>query len=194
METDKSIFIKSVDLAQKTIKYFGHLIHNATVHTETIDAINSNAISQFLNNNSSESLTYLALHYIKENTFAQFTEPFNNLEDFSFKIGIRSEISTALPLNQLIPRIHRLNIELWSDVNYGFLYHEFIHLEHLTMSLSDKASTQIEGFLRKNPQIKSLESRPNIENLTLCVFDVEDETIHDCTIYSDFDKDSVPRT
>lgn len=100
-----------------------------------------------------------------------------------------------LPLNQLFPNLHRLKLKMmYSTHDYSVLDCEFPHLELIGFEFDDRAwqrKDQIEAFLRKNSQVKTVEIAfipgrflkelpallPNIENMTLNIVCTGDDVI-----------------
>lgn len=147
------------EIALKTLEHCGPIIRRLNFQSATFNKTETIKIANFINKFGSASLTHLNLNGIREYTLEQFSEPFSNVEELEFeifKIGTKSKY----PLNQLFPKLRRLNLYLFSNTSFDFIVCEFPHLEHLLLSLHTNAELnrrgEIENIFRKNPHIRSL--------------------------------------
>lgn len=195
---EKRIEITYFDLILTVLKQLGHAIRHLNVEFSYIRNNEAAIISQFINEYASVSLKTLRLSYVKNDTFEHFIIPFEGVEELHFGIDINEFKSDISSLNYLFPRLQRLGLSLFSNVNYDFMDCELPHLKHLNLFIASEAwecKEQIEAFLRKNTQIQSLgidflpidhvkislkdinRLLPNIENLTLSTFNIGQESV-----------------
>lgn len=194
-ENGSSIEIRSLEMILSVLKNFGCTIKHLEIHISTKHKEYA-TIERFINKYGSESLITLNLQAIY--TFEHFTVPFKCLEELHFRVY--SEITNGiLPLNQLFPKLRRLYLELDFNSDLSFLDYKFSHMEHIDLIIRDESwqkRKQIERFLRKNNQVRSLviffvtqsypifdlkiinEMLPNIENLTCQTFNIGNEPVH----------------
>lgn len=190
----KQIEITDYHMALKVFEHFGRAIRKLSISANMCKH-HSIVIDQMINRYCSESITHLDLGFIEENTLQQFTAPFKAVESFTCYIYKEIQPAKILPFDKLFPKISHLKLTLSADIEYTFIDCELPHLQHLDVNLdydrANKRGKQIEGLLRKNKQIKSIEIRdfptdyikeikyylPNLENLTLNEFDIRNETI-----------------
>lgn len=175
------------------LKMFGLHIQRLEIKTSKIISENSAIINEYVNEYAS-SLTHLDLETIKEDTFEQFTSPFNEVKELAFTTFTKRLRTGPFTLSQLFPKLRRLALLLYMGTNYTFINTEIPHLEHLRILATGEAwnqRDQIEGLIRKNPQIRSIEIQslpvdytkqinaylPYLESLTLPDIKV-DEVIH----------------
>lgn len=185
------------DFDLNVIKVFGSFFQKIQ-----IDYLNEVAyprwetVNKIVNKYCSESVKHLKLKSIDENILNQFTLPFRGIEEFTCSIGSH-RLNTSQPLNKLFPNLRRLNLLLYSDSDYSFIDCEMPKLEHLTIELSQdswRKHDQIEGLLRKSPNIRSIQLNghayptnyierieqllPNIEHLAMTEVNIETDSIH----------------
>lgn len=125
----------------------------------------------------------------------QFTVPFQQVEDFSCLIQLRQMQMNIMRFDKLFPQLKRLSLILNSNLNYSFIDCHIPTLKHLDLSVSKSAwnrKDQIEGLIRKNPQLESIEldvepahyvidvnkHLPNLTNLTLHQLDIGNDSLH----------------
>lgn len=124
---------------------------------------------------------YIAERFTRD-ILSTFMNPFENVEDL--RVDMQKMAKYILSFNELFPKLQRLSLKLQSYVDYSFINCGIQKLEHLSIQISSEAwkrREQIEGLIRKNAQIKSLELNgfpsdyikivkewlPNIEKLTI---------------------------
>lgn len=136
------------------IKYVGNAFERLEIKTQFISAAEGAVLNQNMDKYAGDSLIHLDLGPIKADTFSYFTVPLEKVEELFFKIQFRDELrSDVLPLNYLFPTLRRLKIQvIRSNVEYGFINCELKNLEYLHMEI-DRHRNDIEGLIRKNPQI-----------------------------------------
>lgn len=192
------IVVDGVRIFREVTKQFGHLIKRIYAYNQGITEYQSKTINEIIQEYCADTLVDLDLEYIKTNTFAQFTKPLANLQRLSFDVGIDYVREGVLTLDNLCPRLERL--ELWlhsNNNNYSFINYHFPHLKSLLFrvagpSIARAHKEQLDDILRKNPQITEIEIHdfpkdyvkvvhellPNITKLILHEFDIGDEEIH----------------
>lgn len=194
LETGKIVF-RQIKSALKVLKCFGCVIQKINIVNRQIKANESNIISKIINKYGSESLIHLDFGEIKENTFEQFMKPMSKVENLTMTIDKVTKIKIGnLTLNQIFPKLRRLELELNADVDYSFLNYKFPHLEDLEVAVSGASWKQrdpIEGLLKHNPQIRSIRTffvprdypkvinkwLPNLESASFQLFDIGNDTV-----------------
>lgn len=190
---DKTLFIFDYKTAYDTLKYFGISIKRLQITNDywycRIDP-RFVVIAKAANEFASEALTHLETAFMCAQTFEPFVNPFKNVEFFDF--AYVETLRNNNIFNQLFPKLKRLSMLIVNDADYSYINCKMPQLIDLTFSIDNtlvdfpSGKADIEGFLRKNPQIRSVESNqvrminkflPNIENLTLYGFELKsDET------------------
>lgn len=161
----KRVQITDLSLAEIILKHFGDLIKNLQI---------------------SENFTNDILRRRRCST------PFPEVEHLSVDIKeVTCDIGT---FGQMFPKLRALDLTLQSDIDYSFIDCELPLLENLYIRLtndSQQRMDQIERFMRKNPQIKSIviigfpqnyvkiinELLPNIENFTIPTINTRNDTV-----------------
>lgn len=182
------------DLILKTFKKFGSVMSQVTISWNTQSYFASD-VFKAINKYGSESLKFLGLTKPKWVALRNFTVPFQNVEELSL-ICPEGIDSGPLPLNDLFPKLQRMNLDTlspvevmsswWYSGSYEFINCKYPNLEFLNLNVGE-LYRGIEGFLRNNQQIHiveigyfrkhslrllSEELLPNISNLTLRINDV----------------------
>lgn len=189
------IEIYAFETLNSLLSTFGSEIHRLIIHYESMDSVIASMVNQLISQHGSTSLTHLNLGEIKENTFQQFTVPFENLEHLSFVVKQSHIKSGQLPLNELFPKLSNLKLFLYQDTDYSFINCEFSNLKNLTLAIPFQPRNgpdYIPEFLRKNQQILSIDVNhissdfvhvvhkelPNLERLKLYDFNIGENKIH----------------
>lgn len=182
------------------LKHFGSAIKKLSINDKLIGESESIILSQLINEYGCRQLTHLNLGELREDTLQQFAEPFENVEVLAFQME-REIKNGILPLNQLFPQLKQLEINIFPDVDCNFFDIELPNLQYITIIdntprsyLLDSValSTIMTGFLSKNTRIQSAnltvkswqyikainELLPNIENLTLKMFESQSGKVH----------------
>lgn len=179
------------------LRRFGDVIRDLSIENHRMGGERSDKIISQVNKFCSESLSKLNLGFIKPNTMKLLTQPFKNVVELSFEVSLGKISLKILPLNKLFPKLKRLLVSLYTNLNYNFIDCHMPNLEHLKAEAtyemgSELRSDLIESVIRKNPQIRSIElSRfrpgfiqtvnrllPQLENLTTSGYDIGNELIH----------------
>lgn len=189
----KRIDISDFQLALDLLQYFGHLINHLHVGNKFIPNEKAAAINQAINKYCSKTLKQLDLDFIKEDTFKHLNTSFETVDELTFGVDLKRINSGIVPLNELMPNLIRLKLNLYSAIDYSFIDKEFRHLNQLQIFTTSEAWTRktqikIEGFFRKNPQITTIDMAafpdeyiikinqllPNLHSLTIDAFDIID--------------------
>lgn len=181
-------------LILNVLHYFGSMIKKLSITNYSLDDHRSTVIHGFVNEYVAATVKQLDLGTIKDDTLALFAKPLKEVEHFACSIG-REQVGAILPFSQLFPKLKRLSISFNSDVDFNFVDCRMPLLERLTITIGTKAALermkQIDGLIRKNPQIKSIncnsfpityievvnKALPNIESLTVQNFYVANESL-----------------
>lgn len=192
---DKAIGIYDYELGVGALRYIGNSIQRIWIDYSRMESNHSTVLNRLII--ASESITHFHINFIKEDTFSQFTAPFQAVEHFSCYIYTGNFTGHILPLDQLFPRLRTLKLTLFSNVDYSFFDRKLPNLEEFDFNVGNSPITRrmelIESVLRKNPQIQSIQARfspaklikevnyllPSLSNLTLHDFRHNlNETIH----------------
>lgn len=176
-------------------KHFNCLIPSIEIRNYNIHSNESTLINNFINKYGKNSLKSLAIYPIKEDTFVEFSSPFEGLEDLYFQADIYVEAikMPVLSFDKLFPNLRGLFLILRPNIDYSFIDCHMPNLQHLYLSIDDRAwdkNGSIEGMIKQNPQIRSLDIQEipvnysktvidllsNIENLTLFECDFHEPT------------------
>lgn len=156
----------------------------------------SKKLNEIINKYTCESLIALDLGCIETDTFEHFTMPFKEVETLHFTVNKASPSANMLPLNQLFPKLRRLNLYLNAALEHNLLDCEFPHLESVRAefgySRSEIQTEQLESLFRRNPHIRIIDLKcfssdyvrkinellPNLEDLTLHELSDLNERVH----------------
>lgn len=191
----KTLEIYDYKMSLRLLKYFGLIFRRLKIDNREIEFNQSAIINQYANEYTSEFLTHLNLGDVKTDTLSQFTVPFKLVEDFSCLIGLREIQMNIMRFDRLFPKLRRLSLILNSNLDYSFIDCRLPNLKYLDISVSTngwKRKKQIEGLIRKNPQLESIELDvdpahyikdvntflPNLKNVTLHRFDIGNDSLH----------------
>lgn len=194
VDVENNLRINDLPTAIGILTHFGHLIRHLVVQNHVFNRNESAAIIRCLEKYCADSLTQLNIDFIKGDTFTHFTKPFSNVEELSLIVEARRIKIGVLPLNQLFPRLRQLTMKLYSDIDYSFVYLNFLQLKSLSLGASYEIwgpKDHVEELLRKNPQISSFDGRnfpkdyakvisrhlKTLENLTLYEFDIGNDSV-----------------
>lgn len=191
------LIISNSTIILGTLKIFGSGIEHLNIVNEWDDTKPTDEMNQYINDYVGDSLTYLEVMYIYNDTFDQFTAPFKRVDELHFTVDYKFNgmNNGTLTLNQLFPKLRRLCISLRGYADWEFIDHEYSHLEDLTIDLFEiewHEMDRIEDLLRKNPQIRIASFRqlpsdfihvvskllPNLENMTIDKVDIRSGKVH----------------
>lgn len=190
----KRVELHNFSLIKDILKHFGCVLKRCSVAGHNIKPDRAPIVSEYINRYASNSLEYLSMGPIREDTLQKFTQPFNELKELSLDVYELKQIKTGnLSLSQMCPKLKKLTMFFDTDVDYSYFAEELPHMDDLYVAISDRArnqSHQIEEFLRLNSQIKTCYVQyaphgfveavakflPNILNLTL--LHVGNDTAH----------------
>lgn len=186
------------ELILKLFKYLAPAIQDVEFSAGKNGMNQSNTIGQYINKYGSKYITKLDLYPVDDNTFEQFTVPFEHVNELFIKMTpyLREFKLPVMAFNQLFPNVRKLYLILQSTTaNYSFFDCELPQFDELKISISNdvsQATDIIERLLSKNQQIRIIISLdfskdlikmvhtflPNIECLMLDSFDTENDTFH----------------
>lgn len=172
------------DFDLRVIRVFGYIFKKIKV--DYLLHPRWETLTKFLNKYCSDTVKRLELTLIDQRNFNHLTATFKEVEEISCSIFSRS-LNLKQPLNELFPKLRRLELELYTNSDYSLFHCELPNLEHLKATLTQSwrkpESDQIESLMQKNPNIRSIEIvgyafpsnyiekinqlLPNIENLTM---------------------------
>lgn len=197
-EDERRIEITGIAMISNVFKYF--TLTNIDVKNLYIEANISALVSQYINEYARGTLRRLKLTGTKEDTFEQFTIPFEELKEFSFSISKSEFRPSNLPLNQLFPKLRILNITFASKADLSYVVCKLPYLDYLNVHIQTETARsqahQIEAFLCKNSHVRNIEILmapkhlislslrkisellPNIEFLKLNTLVLSDEPAH----------------
>lgn len=191
LKTEKQLLLFDLKTACDTFVYFGISIEKLDIQNSLTSIVDLRyvAIAKFANDYAYASLKQLQMNFMWAQTFSPFEKPFERLESFEFFYIEKLENDKTFDL--LFPQLKRLSLQFLYDADYSYIECEMPHLEYIQLFIDvfpdlPRHMDQIEVFLSKNPQIRSVDSNlvqminkllPNIENLTLHTFEIgENET------------------
>lgn len=191
----KEIEIYDYDTSLKMLNHFGCAMQWLCIKNHNFNENRSLIINRMANEYGSVSLTSLELGRIKEDTFTQFTLPFDSVNELTFDIEVNNIRNATLPFNQIFPQLRRMTSYLRSNCDYSCIVCHFQHLEYLHIMISSFAwhkYDQIVRLIRKNPQITTIElhqyrrcllteidkALPHLVNLILHTVGIGNETVH----------------
>lgn len=180
------------DFDSRLLYMFGYIFQKIKIEYLTYPPWET--VTKFLNKYCSDTVKRLELKLIDQRNLNHLTGPFKEVEEFSCSIFSR-HLNVTQPLNQLFPKLLRLDLELYIDSDYSLFECELPHLEHLkvTPTMSCRKSDQIKSLMQKNPNIRSIEIvgysfpsnyievinqlLPNITNLTMTWVNIKTDFI-----------------
>lgn len=186
---EKQLLLFDFETACNMFIYFGISIEKLEIKNTLISFIDLrfSIVAKFVNEYACESLTQLQMDFMWAQTFEPFEKPFRKVESFAF--FYIEELQNDEQLDKLFPRLKRLSLIFLYDVDYSYIDCVMPQLEHLQFFIDvfpdiPRHLDQIEVFLSKNPQIRSVDTNQvrminkylqNIENLTLHEFEIGDD-------------------
>lgn len=183
----KQINFYHLELFEDVMQYFGNCVKRIAIVNEKDN--NLTMANRLVNEYCSESVKELDLKYISSNALRQYTKPFSAVEKLTCTIS--TELDENSTLNQFFPGLQQLALSLMDGVNFNLVDCTLTHLKHLELKVfsgCEQRRHQIEGLIRKNPQIQSIaldgfhfdllrtisEVTPNLENLIVSHFKIDD--------------------
>lgn len=179
----KRLTITDFELSFNLLKYFGDSMKKISISRFINHIANTSTIYTHVNKYASD-VTHLQLDGIDEILLSHFTAPFEQLEELDCSFMNEKNVATR-PVNELFPNLRRLTVSMLSTLGPSFFVVEFPQLEHVEFKIASSSSEEyvdmVADFLRKNPQIQSIdyyifpddfikvvhELLPNITSLTL---------------------------
>lgn len=157
--TSRIILIKKFQLIERFLQLFGSRIKTLVIVNRFIEDRLSTSINKLANVYASESVTYLDLSFIKEDTLAMFTKPFTEVETVSMAVHNDQLNGNIMPFDQLFPKLKHMKIFLATDLDYHFIDVSFPYLEHIDIHVhefSGNRKKRVESLFRKNKQIRNV--------------------------------------
>lgn len=155
------LMITDLPLLQKIFRSFGGSIEKMEIDLENIRKTHHKSLLEDVNIFCYKSLIELKVHKCHGNLFSRWNKPFEKLE----KVQLFGELDTlqskTLQINELFPVVRHFD----GFVKIGDLQSIDRHLEHLEhLSLTFTAEEpHFVSLLKKNPQIKSIQTYMNSE-------------------------------
>lgn len=195
-QDEPTIQVENFELISTILTHFGRTFHDIQIINPNLNAEDTKLLYKMVNEHCSESLVRLNLGSVEVAAFEKLTKPFENVKQLIFSLRGNQAQNEIRPFNELFPKLHELSLTLYSDLDYSFLDCELPSLEYIPdfgiTDLSFRRREQIEGFLRKNPQIRGIhtnfkfpadfakflsENLPNVVSLTLDTFDIGNDAV-----------------
>lgn len=155
--------ITDLELGANILKYFGHLISKLSLQDQyctSDDVAQANQLLSSVDKYSRDSLVRFDIHYsdCDVDTFSKIQRPFKKAENVSIHLYQTLTNTDNLRLNEIFPRVWRLELDFKRVTNPNFLDCELRYLEGLGLAdgifdASLGMETAFTNFLRKNPQI-----------------------------------------
>lgn len=180
-EGQHQLTISDYQLAVNVLKYFGDIFQSVKFSYDWLtQKIRVNQMTQHIGEYCSKSLKQLDLE-MRHDLLEKFTDPFEAVEELTIR-SRTSSFNQSIRLNDLFPKLRRLNLVSVDASNNTFINAEFPHLEHFSFHSCDVTNNgNIRELIRRNPTIRSIEPQardpsliayinqqlPHLENLTL---------------------------
>lgn len=182
-ESSSLIAFENYENTELLFRNFGTEIKRIELKFRYVEPKQRSQIHQLIEKYCSRSLLSLTLNIVDKNTLEHFTVPFERVEN----VTIACELTPAkndLRLNQIFPKLRRLNLNNINLHDSDVLNITFPHLQHvwLTISILSDIYSPIVDLFTRNPQIRDLtliycnsfdyiklasEHLPNLESLQL---------------------------
>lgn len=156
------LLITDHQLALNVLKYFSSNIQELFINGRYSRPSEKlwKVVNQFVNRYASNFITKLKI-YIMDNTLEQYTLPFNKVEILDGGINVNQIGNSVLALNKIFPKLQMIKLVLSETASFQIIDCEFPQLGDVSLSLFDDTISEenqklIQGFVKKNSQIKSL--------------------------------------
>lgn len=157
------ITLRDINVLANLMKYFGNHIRKLNIWNRPYSSYSREKdwikVHRIINKYGSETLTHLQLRNVSKTLWPQFLVPFKNVEMLDIEI-LRD--TDGMKLNQLCPKLKDLRINFFKEVNFDFIDCELPQLEHFEVKFYAGIyhTEQIIGLIKKNPQIRSINTVP----------------------------------
>lgn len=186
------LIFSNTSIISNTLKGLGRGIQRLKIQNWRSKPVSSN-INGLINQYTSDSLAFLQIFNIDENSFVNFTLPFSELDELEIVFpNLKGVVNLTMPLNQLFPKLRRLFMDLHDDAK--FIDCKFSKLEHVAIRFKNvqwNNWNNVRNFVKKNAQIKSAifwrlpigslrtinKYWPNLENLTINLTDIGNDAV-----------------
>lgn len=190
----KRIEIRGLQLAIDIFKYASKWIPKISIDNDKYHKGERKTINQIVNKYGSESLTYLDLDTIANDTFEDFALPFKAVDELHLMVE-DSVPSESVDLGRFFPNLRRLHVTFATDLNSNLVDSVLPRLEYVNVGSSifhSRNNTlrhqQFETFFAKNKQISSIkfwdipsdrlktvnELLPNLQEIELSGFNINE--------------------
>lgn len=188
------IRVSKMRTALNILENFGSSIGRISINYNYIKLRDRITLTRFLNKHASKTVKHLELRPINQPVLNELKTPFKQLEDLT--VGFHSQRpGSSKRWNYLFPRIQRLSITISPVSGFDLVDCQFPLLKHLGLRISKSGwskADQIENLVKINPTIESveldsfytqqfldrtLEYLPNLVNLTLQSWNIEDNPV-----------------
>lgn len=161
--SNTTVNIRNLNVASKTLEYFGHKILKLKITLENsipCDSFDTKEINKFLSHvsNGRDSLISFELSYAScaMDIFNAIKGPYTKAEHVVISVQ-RTELKTGnIRLNEVFPKVLNLTLAFDEVSDVTFVDYQFRHLKMLTVggwASQDFASKSFEGLLEKNAEI-----------------------------------------
>lgn len=159
--------IEDYNLMFKILNIFGHLVIALKIDYQNFESKRMIELNHYINHRCSESIIHLELrNYPHENVLDVIRMPFKNAEKISF--GFERITDSIMTLDEMFPKMRRLDLNNVRIIDASFFERRFIHLEDFSISFVTPEGLNQEGIksvIKANPQIRSLQLTHSSENL-----------------------------
>lgn len=169
------------------LEHFGDAIKNLTIVNDAWDS-SLEPLMELVNSRCSRTLIDLEIRFpddAENGLFRSMTKPFEAVESVTLSVYLNL-VNTSMSMDQLFPRLRKLNIDVIENIGSDYVACHFPHLESLDISTNRRNDEATEAIVEKlielNPQIKRIDfNRPmsrriqtvarhltQLEHLTIC--------------------------
>lgn len=203
--SEDQIKIQDYKMILNTLRIFGGEIRRLKMVYNSVDVIKSKVITRAINKYCANSLIELELDECFDSVLNYMPKPFKQVKHLIFGKSFRGMSPyKVLPMNELFPQIQHLSLFLTTfDSHYPICY--LPQLQHLNLDINSEYENQTVNFIQMNPHIRSIDLRSptskildsvnrvllNLENITISLYTVEDNTMHFDSVTKFKAKDSV---
>lgn len=163
-EIEDVLFVSDLDTIFKVLNYFGHLIKNLMVTSNSaFSSAQMKNVTNLINLRCADQLTQLQISSGHLAFFEKMTKPFKNVETLIIKGGFNSLASSTLKFDELFPAIRRLSIGyIYIGDQDSLVAHlsnlEYMYVEGRQLNVPQfLKAVNLKKLLRKNRQISKLE-------------------------------------
>lgn len=163
----KEVRIEDYNLMFKILNNFGNLMVTLKIEYLNFGSKRISVLNHYINNRCSDSIIHLELrNYPYNNVLDVIQMPFKNAESVSF--GFERITNSVMTLDEMFPKMRRLDLNNVRIVDASFIERRFNQLEDFSLSFVTSEGLDQEGIknvIKANPQIRSLQLAHSSENL-----------------------------